>query len=317
MKLILPILFVTSLSGSSSSKDKDKAEGDIPDSELPPLDENPIDYKQTFLECSKQRELKESIRAICDHSGIDFYLGVRAPFDKEHLLPLVHIVPSHMKIFVNKKEDQRKHNLENYRLRNLKTKYPGKKFFKDNNRKFWLNTMWLPDDVKGYNNIKELTHGIDEDHVWSLDHTQDSKNLSATENPLLVHTEWSKNLRKQKFPKTYAEAIEAHPNFDDKKTETILYISTLNDQESGVLQKWKNPHYEKVWEQVKTLTEHYNVVIRYHPYDDSDYKDKAEFSKAIIMPEMHPIDIAQHADIIFGESSGATFAAMSNFFEKP
>ena len=63
------------------------------------------------------------------------------------------------------------------------------------------------------------------------------------------------------------------------------------------------------------MNETYNVVLRHHPVDKTDFAKT--LPNAIIQPNIPPIMAAEFADVIMGESSGATFAAMPIFYEKP
>jgi len=308
--LFFTSMILASFGGSSSSSKKKEEER-----QEPPLEAIRIDYKVTLNETPEEAELKKVIKAICDEGDFDIYFDLREKFDEEHMLPLTHVCPSHTKMIFRYDSYRSKFNLKNYHVENLETSYPAKKYFHSNQRKIWCNTLWIDEEDRGYPNIVELTHGIDEDSFWGGENQQ-NKVLSYSRAPLLVNTKWSKNFRANKYPKKW-EVVTEHPNYDPKK-ETILYIGTYRVNESdmvSIISKEHNKDFEKVQQSLNKLNETYNIVLRHHPVDKTDFAKT--LPNAIIQPNIPPIMAAEFAEVIMAEPSGATFAAMPIFYEKP
>lgn len=270
------------------------------------------------------KKLKHLIREACNEYEIKFWFQLRAPFDGEHMLTLAHVIKNNVFITQNNADDKvlKGLALKKKGLQGLVVPNPPKdKFFKENPRNFCFNTMWTIDGQKDHRNFAELTHGLDEDAYWDQ---ADNKELDSARNPLLMHTKFNQHWRSKRYMtwEEVKEKAKKEGKYDENKP-SLLYISTLNSSGNGPYPSLLCPYNasgertDKIFAQMKKLTEKYNVFIRQHPYHGKEDTER-RLPKAIVMPDMHPIEIAGQDEIkiVFGESSGATFAALKNFWGK-
>jgi hypothetical protein len=280
--------------------------------------------KQNPEQFENIKKLKHLIRETCSEYEIQFWFQLRSPFESEHMLPLAHVIKDNVFLTKDKADEKilKGLTLKKKGLQGLVVPNPPKdKFFKNNPRNFCFNTMWTNDDQKDHKNFAELTHGLDEDAYWEQ---ADNKVLDSTRNPLLMHTRFNQHWRSKRYMTwdQVKQKAKEEGKYDENKP-SLLYISTLNSPGKGPYPSLLCPYNaseertDKIFAQMRNLTDEYNVFIRQHPYHGKEDTER-RLPKAIAMPDMHPIEIAGQDEIkiVFGESSGATFAALKNFWGK-
>lgn len=223
---------------------------------------------------------------------IYFYLKWTARYDNDHLKPLEHVLGDNCELIHDSNTPWDKYGVD----------------FAKMPKKVWVETNY----TQQTSNTIELSHGIDEDEVWC---GEGHKAVNNVRYPLFLQTKHSEDVRGTNY-----YLIEKDDKFDPKK-KTIMYLSSLN-YGAGNQSVFANSHVSKeapeydgmqklsakLKKELNDLTNHFNVILKTHP-NDADRPDyPSELPNVIVDPETHWMEIAEHIDLLIGESSGSTFA---------
>lgn len=260
--------------------------------------------------------LNDDIRSIFERFAIFFHFKWTAGYDKEHLLPLAHIVPASHSVWYR----DGKFYFGAVGVTNVREVMPfegnllGKHFLSGKagprEREVFFTTHHDDlQDLESSSNMIALTHGIDEDDIW-LDEAG-TKNADACRFPSLVYTS---ELRSKRNNPVSMEKLKREL---DSVKETVMYIATYRAvgelHDAGILFQ----EHEKVKKGLDALSEKYNLILMHHPNDSHDYAKI--LPKAIVPTGLHRHDILTEVkiDIVIGEPSGATYDSLALFLDKP
>lgn len=258
------------------------------------------------------RELQEQLSEFVRAAGLEVvYLISRAPYNVEHLLPLVCAVPGRL-VQAQNPEGGLKDALKEFGIDQYVEKMSSGEIEKlaKTGKHILISiagdvTGWWkmrPGESNGegrqvYQNAIYLTHGIDEDLNWHHEKTRTGPEFAQVWYPSLLWTHGARRVLPQKFSPS---AVKAAVQLDPSK-KTVLVSTSMGKKGSF------GDEYEPVF---KELAEKYNIITRTHPLAKPPAW-YARFPTASVRDFPVGMSVLQLADVVVSPPSGIMCSSLN------